>query len=314
MVRAPSKKDARKAPVRPEPAVLEAQAARTAADVQRRLHEWIRPCSLPANPADLKPEHVPRTQTAEEQILTALRVRQAIQDGKPVLPCAVCACYVGKCDVAEDSCPLPDLPALALLKADGIQRTPDMPRPGITHLLHDGVKYCLSPEGVTSPEDHQPARLRVCRACWSSLTKKNPTVPPRSLVRVDTGPWPSDGRGDLPSPTYVESLLLSSVVPSRKVVVMRPTRGSAPCGVHKKELTGHVVVVPATSVELLDSMLLPRNLDDLPDLLTVSAGEARTCLHGTVRWGAGPCRPVVADSVLPAAAPCRTGHVRGASA
>ena len=37
----------------------------------------------------------------------------------------------------------------------------------------------------------------------------------------------------------------------------------------KRELTGHVVVVPSTSVERLDAMLLPRKLEHLPDMLTV---------------------------------------------
>ena len=120
-------------------------------------------------------------------------------------------------------------------------------------------------------EPGQPLRVRVCKQCWHHLSKKKPAVPPRSLVRVDTGPPAADGQGPLPTPTFVERVLLSSVAISRKIVVLRPTSGpGGRAGIQKKELTGHVVVVPATSVEKLDSMLMPRSFDELPELLTVS--------------------------------------------
>ena len=270
-----SRRARKKAADRPTDAELAAAAARTQQELLQRLVQWIHPDTLPADPADLKAEDVPDTQSVEMQILTALRIRQDLHDSKPVLPCAVCACYVGRCDVEEEGCPLAELPALPLLAADGIEKTDELPRDGITHLVHEGVKYCLSAEGVTSPAGSAQTRLRVCRTCWSSLTKKKPAVPPRSLVRVDTGPWPQDnyeGRPtDLPPLTYVERLLLSSVVPSRRIVVLRPTHSTAPCGVQKKELTGHVVVLPGTSVERVDSMLLPRDLASLPDVMTVSS-------------------------------------------
>ena len=234
----------------------------------QRLKRWVRPDDLPSDPADLRIYHVPRTQTMEEQLLTARRVQDSIDDGKRVLPCAVCACYVGRGAVAEESCPLADIPAWQLLDAN-LPATLEMPRHVVT-LVHNGaVSLCLSPEGITSPPGQQPVCVRVCTTCWTSLSAKKPAVPPRSLVRVDTGPWPTDQLGALPQPTYVERLLLSSVVPSCKVVVMRPTHGGAPGGMQKRELTGHVVVVPSTCVERLDAMLLPRNLEDLPDMLTV---------------------------------------------
>ena len=226
--------------------------------------QWVQPSTLPTDPAQLRAEHVVRVQTMEEQLLTAVRIDQFVHDHKPVLPCAVCSCYVGRVDVAEDSCALADLPGLELLDAS-LPPTDELPRAGLTHLVHDGVKYCLSPEGVTSAPG-APLRVRVCNGCWRSLSKKKPEVPPRSLVRVDTGPPAADDRGPLPTPTYVERVLLGSVAISRKIMVLRPTKGF---GIQKKELTGHVVVVPATSVEKLHSMLVPRSFDELPELLTV---------------------------------------------
>jgi hypothetical protein len=167
--------------------------------------------------------------------------------------------------------PVAELPHLALLDAS-IEGTPKEPRHGITHIMHDGAKYCLSPDGVTSAEG-QPVCVRVCKTCWHSLTKEKAEVPPRSLVRVDTGPWPVDQHGMLPALTHVEELLLSSVTPMRRVVVMRPVAGSTAFGISKRELTGHVVVVPGTSVEKLNTLLLPRNLEDLPEFLTVRQGS-----------------------------------------
>ena len=214
--------------------------------VLQRLSDWVRTQPMPSDPADLRPEQVPRVQTVEEQLLTAARIQRDVEAAVSVLPCAVCGCYVGSREVAETGVAVPDLPNVGVLRADG-ERTAELPRDGITHLEHDGVKYCLSPEGITSAPG-QPVRLHACLDCWAALAKKK--VPPRSLVRVDTGPWPVDDTGPLPSPTYVERLLLSSVTPSRRVVVLRPTSGGCIGGVRKKELVGHVVVVPATSVRV----------------------------------------------------------------
>ena len=254
-------------------AEMAAEAAETEAQVLSRLEEFVG-VERPERPLDMD-RVLPRPQSMEESLLVAGRVRQSIDDNKRVLACAVCSCFVGRASVEEESCPVQDLPSLHLLAAD-LPPTPELPRHGITHLRHDSVKYCLSPDGVTSPPG-APVTLRVPRACWESLSRtKQPAVPPRSLVRVDTGPWAADQHGALPAPTYVESLLLSSVIPSRKVLVMRPTGGGgAGFGVQKKELTGHVVVLPCTNVERLDSLLLPRSLDDLPELLTVSGAACR---------------------------------------
>jgi hypothetical protein len=232
----------------------------------QRLLRWVHLPNLPTRSEDLREEHVPRAQTVEEQLLTAAYIQRDIHGGKRTLVCAVCACFVGSNDVCEDGCSVSDLPGLELLDASE-PATDELPRSGVTHLMEGGVKYCLSPEGVTS-EPGQPTRLRVCQECWDALTRKKPAVPPRSLVRVDTGPWPTDQHGPLPRPTHVEELLLSSAPPLRRIFVMRPAHGGG-CGVSKKELTGHVVVVPGTSVEQLGAMLLPRTLDELPEYLTV---------------------------------------------
>ena len=135
-----------KKPVLLESTELAAQATKTGDDVLQRLKRWVRPDDLPSDPADLRIYHVPRTQTMEEQLLTARRVQDSIDDGKHVLPCAVCACYVGRGAVAEESCPLADIPAWQLLDAN-LPSTLEMPRHAVTLVQNGAVSLCLSPEG-----------------------------------------------------------------------------------------------------------------------------------------------------------------------
>jgi hypothetical protein len=265
------------------PAKRSSQQQNEMVTLMEQLKAWVQPWDLPRQPEDLRPEHVPRALTMEEQLLTAARIQRDVHAGKRTLPCCVCACFVSVTDVAHESMLLTELPNLALLDAS-MEGTPKEPRHGITHIMHEGVKYCLSPDGVTSG-DGLPVCVRVCKSCWHSLTKEKAEAPPRSLVRVDTGPWPADQHGMLPALTHVEELLLSSVTPMRRVVVMRPVAGSTAFGISKRELTGHVVVVPGTSVEKLNTLLLPRNLEDLPEFLTVRPGsktwparDARACV------------------------------------
>ena len=257
---APKLRAAAPPPVRMTSEEAAAETRRVAAAVMDKAAAWIKPHGI--LPAELTVDCLPRPLTEEEVLLTAARVRESIADGARTLVCAVCACFVSRADQ-----PLDTLPSKHLLEHDG-EQTEEMPRHAKTTLQHDGKVYCLTKEGVTSPADHT-VRLRVCRPCMAALSRKqkgkdSPVVPPRSLVRVDTGPWAHDEHGALPKPTYVERKLLSSVTAVRQVVVVRPTYGPT-----KRDLVGHVVVIPATNVELLHGKLLPLSFEDLPDQLTV---------------------------------------------
>ena len=224
---------------------------------------------LPADDADIRPGHAPCAQTDMEQLLTAARIRHSIHEHKPVLLCAVCSCSVGRCDVHTEQLPLGELPHLELLAADGVPATPQLPRHGITSLFHEGRWYCLDADGATAHDGPQPTHVRVCKGCHTALSGNR--VPPNSLVRVDTGPWPEDGQGRLPEVTVVEELLLSSVTPLRRIMIMRPASGRCDPLSCKKQLTGHVVVVPGPPVEQL-AALLPRSFEDLAEFMTVSGG------------------------------------------
>ena len=68
------RKNPPKKPVLLDSTELAAQATKTGDDVLQRLKRWVRPDDLPSDPADLRIDHVPRTQTMEEQLLTARRV------------------------------------------------------------------------------------------------------------------------------------------------------------------------------------------------------------------------------------------------
>ena len=60
----------------------------------------------------------------------------------------------------------------------------------------------------------------------------------------------------------VEELLLSPGTPMRREMIMRPASGRCDPTTCKKQLTGHVVVVPGPPVEQL-AVMLPRSFDDV---------------------------------------------------
>ena len=162
---------------------------------------------------------------------------------------------------------LAQLPNLRLLAAEGIAPTPELPRHGLTHILYQGKRFCLDPAGATARSEGGVTHVRVCTHCHGALTHGR--VPPGSLVRVDTGPWATDRDSPLPEVTVVEELMLSSVTPLRRVLIMRPASGRADPSTCKKQLTGHVVVVPGPPVEEL-AVMLPRDFADVAEHLTVS--------------------------------------------
>ena len=250
-------------------------AAAVAKEVMRRLEAHTLRYQLPGHDADLEPEHVPRGQTLNEQLLTAVRIRDSIDRHKPTLLCSACSCFVGRDDVHEECLALADVPNLDLLVAEGGEVTDELPRHAITTLAFAGAKYCLDPDGVTAwaeqqpqqqPQQRQPTHVRMCTRCFAALLGKR--VPDFSLVRSDTGPWPRDELGLLPEVTCVEEQLLASTSVVRRVMIMRPGSGRCDPASCKKQLTGHVMVLPGPPVEQLATML-PRTFDDLAEFLTV---------------------------------------------
>ena len=251
----------------PPPVDTHTRDRQAAAAANKLLSQHTLRYQLPVNDEDIKAEHAPCAQTLLEQLLTAARIRSSIDTGKPVQLCAVCSCCVGSKQVHTERMPLAKLPNLELLAAEGVTPTEELPRSGITHLWYEGRKYCIDPAGATGMRRNNPSHIRVCTVCHGALQRNK--VPDGSLVRVDTGPWAADEEGPLPEVTVVEELLLSSVTPLRRVMIMRPASGRCDPTTCKKQLTGHVVVLPGPPVEQLAAML-PRSFEEVAEHITVS--------------------------------------------
>lgn len=99
----------------------------------------------------------------------------------PTTVCAVCSMYCPPHTIT--SMGIAAIPNLGILLADG-PTTDELPRRGLTTYLHEDQVYCLQPSACTSG-----GTANVCSDCLASLRRGS--VPPASLVRVDTGsiPW-----------------------------------------------------------------------------------------------------------------------------
>ena len=235
------------------------------------LADVLLPPALPPPSQPLTTAHGPQPPSIEHIMDSALQFREMVDATKRTLVCAVCGCYTSRAAMADSSTPINDLPNLQLLLASG-ERTASLPRDALTTVEHSGQRYCLHPLGVTNLGASSP-RLRVCHTCMEHLTKAKPSVPPRSLVRMDTGAWPTG----MLQPTLVELALVLPVSIFRRVYVMRPqgaTSGASSNVTLQKQLTGHVVVSPSARPGTL-AALLPRRLEDLPKEFLVSSGWAR---------------------------------------
>jgi hypothetical protein len=61
--------------------------------------------------------------------------------------------------------------------------------------------------------------VAVCSECLRYLARA--AMPPASLVRLDTGPWPVDADGPLPCPSFIEATILAPWRPLRSVITCR---------------------------------------------------------------------------------------------
>lgn len=176
--------------------------------------------------------------------------------------------------VHSASMPIDQLPNVHLLDVGG-PKQPELglPRDGLTFIQVGGRRYCMTPLGRsgTAPAANSYSLAQplvcCCKDCYAALDKGR--VPPRSLVRVDAGPWPSDDEGPLPVLTTVEVALVTPVSVARNVMVVRPPGAeNRPKHLLQKELRGHIVVSPSVSPSAM-AEILPRDLDDLPNNLLV---------------------------------------------
>jgi hypothetical protein len=237
---------------------------------------------LPPEGTPLEARHAPPPVDEVDVMLTVHAYRDYLRDHKPTLVCAVCACRVSAADTEDDELLLSTLPHLELLSADRTAHppTPELPRDALTTLewpVGSGERHCLSTAGCTGAAADGEPLLRVCSTCHTKL--RNGRVPPRSLVAVDTGQWPSDDVGPLPRPTQVEEALIAPVTVHGRVMIMRAaTATSRGAFTAKKTLVGHVVILPGPPTGEL-AALLPRTFDVLAEKFLVSANRVAQRVH-----------------------------------
>lgn len=161
----------------------------------------------------------------------------------------------------------------------GGPKVPEMglPRDGLTFIQVGGRRYCMSSLGRTGTIPANASNIAmptvcVCKECFTAL--EHDRVPPRSLVRVDTGPWPTDDDGPLPVLTPTKVALVTPVSVARYVTVFRPSGADhRPSHMLQKQLRGHIIVSPSVSPSAMASVL-PRDLNDLPDEMLVRRKQA----------------------------------------
>ena len=245
-----------------------AEIAKLALDSLLQRH-----CSfgLPPPGAPLTPDHAPASVDETQELLTVIRYREYLDAHKCTKVCAACACRVSAADTWEDDVLLADVPNVELLSADRARHPPtaELPRDALTTVespAGSGERYCMAPDGVTGVSNGE-LLVRLCGRCHGKLSRG--AVPQRSLVRVDTGPWPADDVGPLPLLSQVEEALVAPVTVHSRVYIMRAAQErSSSTFTMKKTLVGHVVVMPGPATDDL-AALLPRSYGALADKFLV---------------------------------------------
>jgi hypothetical protein len=208
----------------------------------------------------------------------ASEFRQHMETNMPNCRCAVCARLHKQADVQVRCLMAKDggancIPNLHLLRAD-VPSTEDLPRPAHTRATIKGVDYCLQvDEKSMAPTDNARRKghmVYVCNNCLDALdggAKREPKVPTFSLVRCDPGFLPATT--DLPPLTYMESVLVGVLRPSRHIIYLKPRGGLDANEMYsQKAMRGHVVAFPNPSPEAL-ARSFPVRMADVPEVLQV---------------------------------------------
>ena len=168
----------------------------------------------------------------KEDSATAADFRMALQNTAPTEVCCVCSCCVSP--ALCECLPLAAVPALDLLRAD-LPPTDAVPRSGHTTYVHEGVKYLLQPEAISTM--FGTVMARICTGCLTSLRQRNPKVPKASLAAIDPGMAPST----LPDLTVMESIIIAPTRLICHVLTLTPGRRQESHAERTEDSEGHKV-------------------------------------------------------------------------
>lgn len=177
-----------------------------------------------------------------------------------------------------------------LLRCDG-PRNKQCPRDALTRATIAGVDFCVQPDFVHVAEDGTMA-MDACTECVNALNAN--TIPPASLVRVDTGTIPSH----LPPLSLLESYIIAPSRPYRLLYLSRPHSQRVRCdriGEHCDDadtaivdMRSHVIAYKNTAAADIAQLLTPLPLSALAERISVcilapgtTEEEARTYVTHT---------------------------------
>ena len=198
--------------------------------------------------------------TLKDQAAAGLRLRQHMNEHAPRHRCAVCACMCANAEVQPCNASAPhghraSIPNLHLLRADG-PKSDAIPRDGQTTATLDDAfdeadiqEYCLwVDQSSTVPKHRRPKTdidggtwVNVCKECLSALkgrTGKAPSVPPRSLARLDPG------LPDMDLLTPLEALVVAPLRCNKHVFALKGAYPNQPDDQRQKAARGHVIAFP----------------------------------------------------------------------
>ena len=223
--------------------------------------------------------------TLKDHAAAALRLRQHMDERVPRHRCAVCACMCARGEVHACNASAPKdhrvaIPNIHLLRADG-PKTEATPRHGLTTAVladtfdeNDAfVEYCLWIDDTsTVPKDRRPKTdmadgtwVNVCKECMSSLkghSGKKPSVPPRSLVRLDPG------LPDMDLLTPLEALVVAPLRTNKHIIVLKGAYPNQPEDQRQKAARGHVIAFPNVHPQAIGASF-PLSPDDIPEHVSV---------------------------------------------
>ena len=230
------------------------------------------------SPRDLK------ANALQDHVAAGLKLRQHMDEHAPRHRCAVCACLCANAEVHACNASAPQghhasIPNRQLLRADGA-KSDAIPRDGQTTAVLDDAfdeadvqEYCLwIDETSTVPKHRRPQTnleggtwVNVCKECMSALkghSDKAPSVPPRSLARLDPG------LPDMDLLTPLEALVVAPLRCSKHVFALKGAYPHQPEDQRQKATRGHVVAFPNVHPRAIASSF-PLSPDDIAQHVSV---------------------------------------------
>ena len=168
----------------------------------------------------------------KEDSKRAAEFREALQTTAPTKVCCVCSCMV--CPAKCQSLPLASIPGLELLRAD-LPPTDEVPRSGHTTYQHDGIKYLLQPNAISTK--FGTVMAQICNDCLTPLSRHEAKVPKASLAAIDPGKAPPT----LPNLTIMESIIIAPTRLICHVLTLTPGRRQESHPERTEDSEGHKV-------------------------------------------------------------------------